>query len=629
MSTSSERLRRLQQIVESGEPMDRLGRLQEITQGQTGTAPSAAPQPPGGGGIDKSGLARTLAQGATLGFGEEIEGGLAALGAMVPGGRSPGEAYREQVTGAREDIGQFREEHPVMSTAAELGGAVLPSLLPIPGARAGLARVATTALRNPLGRAAAEGAVAGAGAAEGGVGERLKGAAVGGTVGGVAGKLAGSVGRKFARPRRAAGEALEDVVRREGSSLAELGGRMQPGQILPEAAERGGPIQALTREVTATQEPGGRTLRRTIQERAGRVPGEVSEVLETQTGLGAQDVFRTAEDLAAAKRTNAAPLYEQAYAHGTVDNPEILKLIQEKPSLQDAYRAAQKTAAEEGVPLAPLDAPDVRTLHMMKEELDDLIRRADRSTDISAPSARQTRAMAETKGSLLGLLEGEVPEYRQARLQFAGDAAVMDAFEAAREGSKRLGLKPFLREDPRRIERALSEMTPSEQEFYRRSALDAVVNLPPERRTKLVLNEDPQVQRKLRQLFQDDEAFARFREELAAPQARRQLGRLAGRASQAPKGSLAGPGASERVRRGLGGALMTGIAPLRGRAAVARAIAGGGLSPKATSELGTLLAEATPETLEELEKRLLRARTLVPGTVGAKTGLEMGRLQNR
>lgn len=605
--------------------MDRLGRLQGIVQG------TAAPPPTGDGGIDLSGLARTFAQGATLGFGEEIEGGLAGLGALVPGGRSPGEAFREQVAGAREDIGQFREEHPVLSTAAEIGGAVLPSLIPVPGAQAGLARVATTALRSPLGRAAIEGTVAGFGATEGGVGERLKGAAKGGAVGGVTGKLAGAIGNRIPQPSKLrAGAALEDVARREGTGLPELARRMGPGQMLPEVAERGGPVQALTREVTATQEPGARTLRRTIQERAGRVPGEVSELLEEHTGLAAEDAFRTADELAAARRSNAAPLYEEAFAKGTVEDPAIQQLIQEKPSLRAAYQRAQDTAAEEGVALAPIDAPDVRTLHMMKEELDDLIRRADRSAEASAPSARQTRAMVQTKNELLRRLEGAVPEYRAARLQYAGDAAVEEAFGAAREGSRRLELRPFLREDPRRIERALSEMTPTEQELYRRGAIDTVLNLSPDRRAKLMLGEDPQVQRKLRQLFQSDEEFERFRQGLAEPQARQQLGKLAGRAGQAPRGSLVGPSVRERAAEFVSGVAQSPIAPLRGPAMALRALtADRGLSPGATSQLGRLLSEASSEELIRLERLLNMARTTVPGMVGAKTGLEVGRRENR
>lgn len=586
---------------------------------------------PAESGIDLSGLARTFGQGVTLGFGDELEGLVRGAAALVPGGMSPREAYGAGVQGARQDVEQFREEHPVLATTAEIGGAVLPSLLPIPGAQAGLARAATTALRSPLGRGAIEGAVAGAGATEGGIPERLKGAAFGAGGGAVGGKLAGAVGKRLPQPRRiAAGQALEEVAQREGSGLRGIAGRMQPGQMVPEVGEPGGPLQALTRKVTGTQEPGARQLRQTIQERARRVPGEVSEAIEQHTGLTADDALRTADELAAARRTNAAPLYEQAFARGAIDDPGIQKLIQEKPSLQSAYQRAQQTAAEEGVGLAPLESPDVRTLHMMKEELDDLIRRAGRSAEASAPSARQTRAMLQTKNELLRRLEDAVPEYKAARLQYAGDAAVEESFEAAREGSQRLGLKPFLREDPRRIERALAEMTPSEQELYRRGAVDAVLNLPADRRSRLVLGEDPQVQNRIRQLFQNDADFEQFTQSLAEPRARQQLGRLAGRAGQAPTGSLAGPGVRERVAEFAGGLAQSPIAPLRGRARMASALSGNkGLTAGATSELGRLLAEATPEDLRRLDLLLSSARTAVPGAIGTEAGLGLGRRQNR
>lgn len=488
-------------------------------------------------------------------------------------------------------------------------------------------------LRSPVGRAAVESAIAGAGTAEGTLRERLPEAAVGGTVGTVLGAAGQRVSKPVAnllrgRARGQAGEALAETVAQEGTDLTALAGRMRPGQMLPEVTETGGPVQALTKQVTAGQEPGSRRLRGTLQQRMRGVPGEVSELLEERTGFQAEDVFRTAEQMTRTKKAAARPFYEAALARGTVDDPRIRQLIQDKPSLQRAYQRAEQTAAEEGIALAPLDNPDVRTLHIMKEELDDLIRRADRSAETSAPSARQLRAMTQTKNELLELLEENVPEYRAGRLQYAGDAAVEDVFEAAREGSKRLDLKRFLQEDPRRIQRALGEMTPSEQEFYRRSALDVVQNLSPKKRMAFVFNDDPQVQRKLRLLFDSDAEFEAFRNALAGPEARFRLGRVAGRTGQAPAGGVAEPGAAERVRQFTTGAAMTPFFSLSGRLRMISALApGAGLSPAAASELGDLLASTTPETFEELVRLLSqrqRIRTGLPATAAAGLTLEGG-----
>jgi hypothetical protein len=66
-------------------------------------------------------------QGLTLGESDELGGGAAALGALLPGGRSPSQAYRETRDAARQQIHGFQKEHPVVSTVAELaGGLALP-----------------------------------------------------------------------------------------------------------------------------------------------------------------------------------------------------------------------------------------------------------------------------------------------------------------------------------------------------------------------------------------------------------------------------------------------------------------------------------------------------------------------
>lgn len=624
MSTSADRLERLRQIVEQGQPMDQLGppggqaqpadrlaRLREIVAQQ---APAEQP------GIDLSGLARTAAQGAALGFGEELEGLVAGAGALAPGGRTPGEAFSAQVEEARQDIERFREQRPGLAIGAELGGALIPSLLPIPGARAGLARAATTALRSPVGRAAIEGGIAGLGAAEGGLTERLPEAAIGTAAGGALGAAGRFIGGRLPRrPRTRAAEELTEAAEREGTDLTALAERLrgQPDAILPEAAEAGGPVQALTRQVTRSQQPGARELRRTLQERARGVPGEVSELLEREAKLSSEDVFQTAEQLATSKQARAAPLYERAF-NIEVSDEGLLRQLDELfgfREFRNAYREGRRIAALEGVELPELfqrtregvqltaRAVPVQAIDYMKRGLNDLVESGLRSG--RGITRQRARGLNQRMNRVLNQVDELVPEYKAARATYAGDAALEDVFGAAREGSRRLGLSPFLREDPRRIQQVLRELTSSEQEFYRRGAIDVIRNLPPNRRVSLAFSDDPQVQRKLRQLFRTEQDYNSFRAALTSPRATAELGRVAGRAGQAPPGGAPERGALRRAGQLAGGLATTFIAPLRGRAQIIRALAPAEeLPPQAMSQLGRLLGTGTPETFDELVRQL-------------------------
>jgi hypothetical protein len=111
-----------------------------------------------------------IGQGVSLGFMDEIAGGAAALGALVPGGRSPGEAYRETTDRTRDYVAAQKERNPIAFTAGEIGGGLATGL-------SGGARMAG------IKGSAALGAGYGAGTADGDLLDRIKGAGVGALVG--------------------------------------------------------------------------------------------------------------------------------------------------------------------------------------------------------------------------------------------------------------------------------------------------------------------------------------------------------------------------------------------------------------------------------------------------------------
>lgn len=127
--------------------------------------------------VGATGAPRAAFQGMTMGFGDEIVGGMAgaasAAGNVLQGQpanlRQEVGRFTEQERGR---IGQFREESPVVSTGAEIAGAIGSGVAaPVPGAVARLPSMARAALAG-----GASGAAYGAGTAEGGVQERARNA---------------------------------------------------------------------------------------------------------------------------------------------------------------------------------------------------------------------------------------------------------------------------------------------------------------------------------------------------------------------------------------------------------------------------------------------------------------------
>ena len=148
---------------------------------------------------------QTFGQGITLGGGDELSG----LASQFAEGLRPGstpesrrEARQAGTAQSREGLEQFREEHPVLAPALQIGGGIATGGLAAPLiAGSGSASIPGALLRG-AGVGGAEGAVGGALSGET-PGERATGAAVGaglGTVlGGAAGTAVGTAGRLIQR----------------------------------------------------------------------------------------------------------------------------------------------------------------------------------------------------------------------------------------------------------------------------------------------------------------------------------------------------------------------------------------------------------------------------------------------
>lgn len=464
---------------------------------------------------------RAFNQGATLGFSDELEGLISGAAALVPGGRSPGQAYREDADTARRELSTFRNQHPAAAPAIELAGGFATGNALARGASSAGSRVAGRAAnpnvqrivdavrsvsKQPVAQGAATGAIAGAGSAEGGLAERAQGAAIGGTLGGVVGGVLQGVGAVRGADARAKGQ-VAGVLESGGIDLADAAAKARSGDMLLDVA--GPQMLKKARALESFPTEGSDRIRGALMARDEAAPGRVMDSLQRNTGHSFENAVETSADLIAKRKANAAPLYEAAYAAEPIRDAEILKVF-EIPAFRSALERAQRIAQAEGVDL-PLPSAEngisVRALDLTKRGLDDLIESQMRG---GAMGRTEARALRNRLAAVLEKADAAVPEYGAARQQFAGDSALEQAFTEAQE--------EFLGMDPREIAAKLSTMTEGEVDFYRRGAMDALRRKMSKtadgRDLTKVLDGNDEMRQRVSLLFGDEGALSRFSGEM-------------------------------------------------------------------------------------------------------------------
>ena len=235
-----------------------------------------------GVGMSNTDRARLVAQGAALGFGDEVEAAVRAL--------SPTVTYEEALEEIRRSISTAKKAFPGQSAALEIGGALIPGLAAAPFTGGG-------SLLPTLGRAAAigvvEGGIYGLGTGEGAEGklkEGLKGAATGailnpavqkgmkyvtGGAQGLSNYLRSKLGSKLAKPVQ---DEVMRIVEGSGLSVDEILMRIKNGEIFPDMSE-----SALTelRGYAAQGGKGQEIISDKLRERSGRLRTDVVETLQS------------------------------------------------------------------------------------------------------------------------------------------------------------------------------------------------------------------------------------------------------------------------------------------------------------------------------------------------------------
>lgn len=462
-----------------------------------------------------------LAQGLTLGFSDEIGAGVVGAVDWMKG-EEFGKGYDDTLKTLRDNLASYQEAHPVLSTAAEIGGS-LPSML-IPGM--GEMEGATWGLRAL--RAAKAGGILGgaygAGTSDGNLTDRAVGAAEGALTGaglGGAGSAAmsgiGSVVDHLAPVKTLRGligkdkEAARQVASaatRDAGSVDAAADQMEAGQragVPLTAADTGNTTRTLSK-VAAIASPEARTtLEKASDERlAGQRDRAIDKITQIAPRVSAGP---TRDALHVAARAANKPAYDKAYAEGAsgIWTPEIAQLTV-APAMRQAMQDAVKTGANKAAvvgqkpPVNPFTfnpdgsftmkpgaKPTLQFWDHVKQNLQDAYTRAARTGDKGAAAD-----ITSLKNSLVAHLDAAAPSYKAARqgaAAFFGADNALDAGTAFAKG--RVG-------DNAGARKAYAKMSKPERQLFaeafasekieqirnapdRRSVVNLLLNSPAER----------------------------------------------------------------------------------------------------------------------------------------------------
>jgi hypothetical protein len=455
-------------------------------------------------------LQNTITQGMTFGLGDEVAGAGAAAGrflrSLTRDGRSvsdamsdAGDAYNRTVGRERASVAQFKEDNPVLGTAAEIGGGFLAAA-PNMAMRAPQALMtepmttAQAALQSAK-SGAAGGSIAGFGSAEGGLENRLEGAAtgaaLGGAIGGAVPVIANAAGRfggqimdgmglrnpqaagdrqllrAFERDAAGGGPSIEQTY---GRAMSNIGKDARP-EFLPDMA--GENVKRLAAMTTQTPGAARQAAQTAIEQRAAGQADRISDDVARFVS-GNADFHGTVDSLAKSRAAASRPLYERALSKEAW-SPRVDDFINDPIAKQGLARGLQIQRLESvarGEPFNPqqlgvtlnqagepalVGRPNMRALDMVKSGLDDILEGYRDGVTGRLNLDRTGKAIDEFRRSYISTLDGLNPDYAAARAAWAGPSQALDAMSRGRN---------IFLPDSEVTAQIVRNMTPADKEFF-------------------------------------------------------------------------------------------------------------------------------------------------------------------
>lgn len=587
-----------------------------------------------------TGAARAfLGQGLGMGWGDEGEAWLRSKLGDKP--------YEQALKQIRQEYAQYSKESPVTSTVAEFAGGMAPAvgMMFVPGAQAaGAAQAARStggALARLAGLGAATGAVSGAGSAE--EGDRMSGAVTGGTLGTVLGlgipiamrsaKGAGSWLRDRLAPSEAgianrAGQKLTEAMKESNltpQQIKQMMARDRSMGVPSTMANVGYALADLAEAVAQRTGKGTRKVEKTLtQQKSGSRERAYQQVAKgLKPGNYYDDEARLAQDL----RSKAGAMYDEAYAFGDVDDPRIVealknpqfqaffqkargiadteataaKLRGEDPSrfaLPEIYKPTGKFTESGAEVLELTKLPDVRTLDYIKRGIDASIESGFRGQGMSTAEASALRGLRK---EFVNAIDENVPAYRSARQEYAGDMEVIDAMRA--------GLADFGKLDSEQVVKMVAGMSKAEKEAFRtgvaRNLYGKVMDPSTNFNAASRIINSPETAAKLKPLFDDPAHFRLFQAAMEREsQLYQQANKILGGSQTAKRSAMRealdeGPGVGEAVANAVTGGFWPSLTSMAAR--VARS---SNITPQVADKLSDMLMSKNPAEVASVVKFL-------------------------
>ena len=470
-----------------------------------------------GGDVSVANIGRAVGQGLGFGFGDEAIARVRAKMENRP--------YEDVLREEREAYDRFVEKNPLIALGTEVVSGAIPSVAAafIPGGQAatavGATRTAQAAQRlssvlpqfmkgptaRMAGTAGVQGSISGAGTAV--EGERGSGAIQGGLTSAVAGpviaktsELVGAGGKAIKSKiapspqtveQRANEKVLEAMARDEidpiqARAILEKDRAMGVGSTLMDVTPS---TKSLGEAVVTIPGPGRKILGQALEDRLEGGRDVVGQRVVKDLAKG-RDYVASEDSLLGKLRANANNLYDAAYAHGSVNDPRLMKVL-EDDTFKSAFKEAQRIAAKEaraaelrgedpskfilkdiynvdteGNIASISKVPDVRTLDYIKRGIDALI---DKGYKGEGMGKAEANALKDLRKAYIGAIDENVPEYAAARAKYAGDMEVLDAL--------RLGREEFMSPKtlPEQARKIVANMSEGERDALRTGATQAIL----------------------------------------------------------------------------------------------------------------------------------------------------------
>ena len=403
----------------------------QIVEGQEATGSVMMPKVPYSGFAEG---ARSIAQGATFGFADELE-------AALRSGSISGPQYERIRNQLREQQKQFGYDYPITSTATEVGGALAAPLAGFKllgrAAPAVQEAVTGTTTLGQIGRGTAmgatTGALTGAGTAEKDVGMQ---STMGGVIGGVLGGglpigvkyatgaiknilIASGIGDQPTAASKLIANALQkDKISADEAHamLLEMDRIGVPRPVLADISKSLQDLAYSSYVIPSSQKAG---TARFLESRLIDQPNDIVKGLVDRAGLGKNvNGYEYLTFLAENQQKAAAAKYPKAY-NVAVDARDFRKYV-DRPVFEEAYQEAQRRAGVYGQKLPDLEqirnAQFVPTnvLHQIKIGLDRVV---ESNTDkVTGKVSSYGRDVASVRKEFNDLIKVKNPDYAEAAL---------------------------------------------------------------------------------------------------------------------------------------------------------------------------------------------------------------------